>query len=410
MLRAVAEKPSATEPWVLEALRLLPLPSLPLDPRRGIQSPLTHNWLRGRVAGTQEGTAGFSGANILIIADEASGIKETFFAAFEGNTAGGGHQLLYGNPTQTSGTFFEAERQQIRGEPPNETGVWKFHRLRSVDAPLWIVGREWIPGLATPEWCEQRRKQWGVDDPRYQVRVLGRPPSQAANSVVALLLVEQAVERWPSCAPDGPISLGLDVARFGDDQSVAQPNRGSRALEARACSGFDSIQVAGMALDVIVANKRVDEPACITVDVGGGYGGGVVDQLRVMLKEHTRPDIQLVRVHEFNGSAAARDPQYVNARDEALFGVGEWLKEGGSIPPDDELQGDILAPQYSFDTKGRRKVEPKDQIKKRLGRSPDKGDALAIAIYGAGNQMTAVVPRQPRPASRWGDDTNARGF
>jgi hypothetical protein len=62
--------------------------------------------------------------------------------------------------------------------------------------------------------------------------------------------------------------------------------------------------------------------------------------------------------------------------------MGEWLKTTGAIPRDDKLEGDLLAPQFQFDAKARRKVEPKKDIKKRLKRSPDDGDALAIALWG----------------------------
>jgi hypothetical protein len=374
--------------WVLDGLALLPFGELPKDPRIGVALPLSGNLLMGRVAGSTEGTAGFSGANILIIPDEASGIDESFFAAFEGNSAGGGRQLLFGNPTQTSGTFFDT------GKPGNwveNGGVWKFFRLPSNETINALEGRIVIPGLATREWCEQRLREWGPDDPRYQVRVLGRPPTQASNSVIALGDVERAIARYASAKPDGPLCIGVDVARFGDDQSVAAPVRGSLSYPRSRRSGYDSIQVAEMVLDLVVREKRPDERCTVIVDVGGGYGGGVVDQLVRLISAHERPDINMVEVVSFNGAEAATDESYVNCRDQSWFAMGDWLKTTGAIPRDDKLEGDLLAPQFQFDAKARRKVEPKKDIKKRLKRSPDDGDALAIALWGRASGESSWV-------------------
>jgi hypothetical protein len=151
-----------------------------------------------------------------------------------------------------------------------------------------------------------------------------------------------------------------------------------------------------MVLDLIIREKRLDEPCTVIVDVGGGYGGGVVDQLVRMIAAHERRDINAIEVISFNGAESASDESYVNCRDQAWFAMGEWLKTTGAIPRDDKLEGDILAPRYQFDAKARRKVEPKKDIKKRLKRSPDDGDALAIALWGRSSASQWVIdPEDP---------------
>lgn len=381
------------EKLLADCARFLPPPEPPRDPRVGLESPISGNLISGRVSGTTEGTAGFSGENLLIIADEASGIENEFFAVFEGNTAGGGRQLLLGNPTQTSGIFYDTQRG----------GLWNFFRLSSWDTP------QDIPGLAKREWCQQRLDDWGHDDPRYQIRVLGRPPLHSAQAVCSLSSIEAAKARWPMSVPNGPLHIGVDVARFGDDASVTICVRGDRAEVPRSTNGFDAVQVASMVLGLIEEQKGVGESCLVTIDVGGGYGGGVLDVLTRMLAGNPRPDIRDVQVRGFNGSSTeVSDLQYPIARDEAWFGVERWMVQGGAIPPNEKLESDLLAPHYDFDLKGRRKVEPKKDVKKRLGRSPDFGDALALAVYRRANKAPQNFDDQ-NFEDRW-SSFGGRGF
>jgi hypothetical protein len=72
-------------------------------------------------------------------------------------------------------------------------------------------------------------------------------------------------------------------------------------------------------------------------------------------------------------------------RDQLWFGLTDWLKEGGALPEDNKLSAELVAPKYRFDAQRRRKVESKDEIKKRLKRSPDRADAVALFVYGRGS-------------------------
>ncbi len=121
------------------------------------------------------------------------------------------------------------------------------------------------------------------------------------------------------------------------------------------------------------------ESVVINVDAGGGYGGGVVDQLRAECD-----DLGLINitVNELHPSSMAYDAQYDLKRDELWFGVRSWMDQGGALPPHEDLDTELLAPVYSFTLRGSKiKVEPKDEIKKRIGRSPDFADALCLALH-----------------------------
>jgi hypothetical protein len=75
------------------------------------------------------------------------------------------------------------------------------------------------------------------------------------------------------------------------------------------------------------------------------------------------------------------EDEYLNLRAQLWFGLNDWLKAGGSLPKDDELVQELLAPTYKFAPKGQQQVESKDDIKKKIGRSPDRADAACLAVY-----------------------------
>jgi hypothetical protein len=310
-----------------------------------------------------ERMGGYSGSELLVIADEASGIQESIFEAVEGNMGGGGHKVLVGNPTQLGGTFYDAFHDQA--------DLWETLHISSEETPNVIDGRMVIPGLATREWVERCKIAWGEDDPRYQVRVRGNFPGQAANSVIGLTTVEEAVARWNTTEADGQLELGVDVARFGDDDSVIIARRGKKAFRPVTVHGQDTVQIAGLALKIAHKLRSPNERVKIKVD-GIGVGSGVVDQLK------THDDVDVVDV---NVASAATDDEYANLRAQIWFATDDWLKDGGAIPGDKGLKGELVAPTYKFNARGKQVVEAKEDMKKRLKRSPDRADALGLSIY-----------------------------
>jgi hypothetical protein len=334
------------------------------DPRKGIK--FGDKWgIFGLTTDKPERIAGLSGDRLMFLVDEASGYPEELFTAVFGNMAGGGKVLLTGNPTQTSGTFYNA----FHGNRDR----WETIHISSEDTPNFHGGN--VPGLATPEWATWAAGEWGKDSPLYDVRVRGQFPKQASNSVIGLADVEAASGRWSATAGEGELSIGVDVARFGDDSSVIAVRRGMRIEEFAVVQGLDTVQVAGKVREVIARHRRGSESVSVKVDTIG-VGGGVADQLRT-------DRLHLVEVNSSEASSSPED--YYNLRSQLWFDIGSWLKAGGAIPKDSKLEGELVAPTYSFDPKGRRKVEGKADIKKRLGRSPDRADATALAIYTVPN-------------------------
>jgi hypothetical protein len=315
-----------------------------------------------------ERIAGVSGANVLYIVDEGSGIDELIYEAIEGSRAGGAHLVVFGNPTQTSGTFFDAFT--------SSRDRWHCIHVSSEESPN-VTGESRVPGLATAEWVEEKRAEWGEDSPLFQVRVRGNFPLHAENAVIGIGLVEAAVARYAEAPDDGELTIGVDVARFGDDETVIWPVRGRKALPPTVLHSMDIVAVSGEVARLTRAMSHSDERPTIKVDVIG-VGAGVADHLRAL--ETLNATIIDVNVGESAPPVCVDEPEYARLRDYVWFRLKEWMTTG-AIPDDGKLQAELLAPRYGFTVDGKLKVEPKDETKKRLKRSPDRADALGLAVY-----------------------------
>jgi hypothetical protein len=316
--------------------------------------------------------AGFSGANLLFIVDEASGVEDRIFDAIEGNRAGGAHVVMISNPTQLSGTFYESHT--------TKASYWKTLHISSEE-----VARE-VPsgtGLANSEYIEEKRREWGPDyesDARYLVRIRGQFPRQGDDTMIGLGLVEDAIARYASTPGEGSLEIGVDVARYGTDESVIATRRGKRVFPLVVMKGFNVVQVAGKVLEVVRDHRGPNEKVTVRIDTSN-MGGGVADILR------TGDGSQAVNIDvvECMASSAATASGYSRLRDQVWGSFRDWLREGGALPDDPLLRDDAVAPKYGFDAQGRIKVESKLDMRKRIGRSTDRADAVALAVYQGGD-------------------------
>ena len=167
-----------------------------------------------------------------------------------------------------------------------------------------------------------------------------------------------------------PLIIGIDVARFGDDKSVFCFRRGRLCSEFKCFDKFDNVAVANQATHYI----REYKPARVFIDAGG-VGGGVVDIL------NDRGFKKIVRAVMF-GAKALADDRYHNRRAEMWDELRQWLQSvpAVKIPADENLCTELVAVNKKYDSRGRLQLEEKDEIKRRLGRSPDMADALALTF------------------------------
>ena len=166
---------------------------------------------------------------------------------------------------------------------------------------------------------------------------------------------------------NAPVVLGIDPARFGDDRSVVFRRQGLQAFKPVVYRGVDNMELASR-----VANQ-IEEHQPDAVFCDAGAGAGVIDRLRQL-------EYDVIEV-PFGGKANKPNLN-INRRTEMWWEMKEWVEQGGAIPDDQALKQELGTPVYWFDSAGRRVLESKDQIKKRLqgAGSPDLADALCLTF------------------------------
>jgi phage terminase large subunit len=369
------------------------------DPATGWR--LAGCYVVGTSADSEEALGGYSrieGKGSLFVCDEASSeFFDLVWRAVEGNCQGGGKILLLGNPTRTTGKFFAVFRNA------REKRLWVRFTIAAED-----VCDSGVPGLVTRDAVERVREARGEKDIFFVVRVLGEFFEGATNAIVSLASWERATARFASLTDaqerlflaSSPLEIGVDVAWFGDDTSVIQPRRGRRAYKFEDHYGRDTAELADLVVRTIDRLGLPGEEVRVKVDTVG-IGAGVYANLRVEARarrkvrdavreagqRYDKPLIVPVRVEV---GRTADVPKYVNVRSQIAFGLAEWLEDGAVVPPDDSLEEEVLAPTYSPDARMRLQAEPKKDVKKRLGRSPDHFDALALAVYRGRDDLADV--------------------
>lgn len=317
-------------------------------------------------AESPEALQGIHSDNVMLVADEASGVPEAVFEAAIGSMSGeSAVTLMLGNPTRTSGFFYDSHNKNREH--------WHAMRVSCLDSKR----------VATA-FVDQVARAYGEESNAYRVRVLGEFPKADDDTIIPLALVEDAMRRESSASPTAPIVWGLDVARFGDDCSALAKRQSNLLLEPiKKWHKLDLMQVAGVVkAEWDAVDDQKQRPVEILVD-SIGLGSGVVDRLR----ELGLP-VRGVNVSE----SPALKNSYRNLRTELWFKAKAWFEQRNcALPKDDALCADLVSVKYlSPDSAGRLMAESKDQTKKRLRRSPDLADAFVLtfasdagtAIYG----------------------------
>lgn len=344
---------------------------------------------------------------VLYIFDEAKTIPQETFDAAEGAFSGAGddtaqeaYALASSTPGPPMGRFYEIHKQQ--------PGLEDWHAIHVTLEDTIACGR------VSRGWAEQRAKLWGVKSAVYINRVLGEFAASEEDGVIPLAWVELANERWQALPPqdddvDPLKAVGVDVARSGKDKTVLALRFGLSIRELRRESKQGTMDTAGQVKGILEAHFFIARSLSAVVDVIG-IGAGVVDRLRETSKA------QIVAFNASEGSDRkdrSRELGFVNCRAAAWWNVREMLDPDSGIevalPPDDLLTGDLTAPTWRVMSGGRIQVESKDDIKKRLGRSTDDGDAVVMAFWEEGkvgvggfgsNPDASFFAAKPR-RSRW---------
>jgi phage terminase large subunit len=329
----------------------------------------------GFTAKEAEAVAGVSGANLLYLLDEASGIPAAIFNAIEGNRAAGARLCMASNPTKTEGDFYDAFSSKKH--------LYKTIQISSEDSPNVIEGREVIPGLAGREWVEEKRIEWGVDHPYYKIRVKGVFVLDDAKRILSVDAIVQAEARWYVTEPTGRLSIGLDPAgEAGDgDETIFAARRGNKVMALYPFRGLNEEGHLVQLLGIIEEFRMPRDQMPLVVYDGLGVGAGIGACFRGFLaKDNNDRKFELLSVRASDN--ATREPsKYVKTRDELWANAAAWIRDGGAIPEDAKLQKELHQPEWLTHVTGRLRVTPKEEIKKALGRSPDRADAFALCVW-----------------------------
>lgn len=340
--------------------------------RTGLKSP-DFREVFGFTAREAEAVAGISGANLLYLIDEASGVPATIFEAIEGNRAAGARIVMMSNPTKTSGEFFEAFHAK--------RAFYHCIQVSSEESPNVVAGRAVIPGLAGRDWIEEKKQEWGEESPMYKIRVKGEFALSEDGKIFSTHAIKEAEQRWHETPEIGRLYVGLDPAgpSGSGDETVYAVRRGMKLIELVALRGLND-EAHLVHLFAILGRHRLErETPIVVLDREGTIGSALYGRMLDFV-ERNKGIFELVAVRA--SDRAHRQPMvYDRQRDALAANLEAWLRDGGSIPEDTRLAGELHALEWETQANGRQKVTRKDKIRKELGRSPDRYDALALACW-----------------------------
>lgn len=337
--------------------------------------------------------------DILIIADEASGIESDIWVGIQGLMSSEGSRLLaIGNPTDPTGEFAKMfERPGVfkmniaAFDTPNFTtfGI----TLDDIRSGAWqekVTGEMPRGYLTDPAWVADKLERWGEDSPLWKSRVLGEFPDLGDDVLIPLSWVQKSMNRWQGYPEGRPTVAGMDIARFGNDRSCIAIRRGHKIDKLQVYNKLDLMTLTGALISTIrekgIQRAYVDEP---------GMGGGVIDRAK-------ERKLGKIVIGISTGDQATDSERFLNLRAELWWTLREHLNPDQAanknylvLPPDEELLADLTAPKYKYTSRGQIQVESKEDMKKRGKRSTDLADAVCLAIIGAWRYKPQVkVPDQ----------------
>ena len=333
---------------------------------------------------------GWHSPNLLVILDEANGVPHHIVTTLNRMlmTGASSRMLMIGNTVSPAGYFYDVRR----GQGPSNNCI----TITAFDTPNVQAGEELIPGLVTQQWVEDIRKEAGEDSLIYRSLVLAEFPEDDPQGLIPLSWVEAAEQRWADIQSqpgevvvEGTEIVGCDPGKSetGDARAIVR-RRGNVVLDLELAHGLSTMETAGR------LKAEADAGAIVCLDVIG-IGTGIYDRLE-------EQDVDVVGVN-FAEHSDAKDSTglygMLNKRAQYWWAMREALDPNGAIrlaiPPNNKLRYDLTAPRWWPTSAGKIQIEKKEDIRKRLGRSPDLGDALACTFAAPYDQDIVCFTVQP---------------
>lgn len=371
----------------------------------------------GTVANDPNAFAGFRSDEILVVEDEAAGIDSTIDEAADALCAGERDRIVrIGNPICGPTHHFSKGFSR-----PDIPGKLKNIRISSRESPNVVAGRTVIPGLASLALIEAFERKYGKGSVVVGARIDGIAPGADADGLISLADLAYARSRdvaGVEPADEDVVRLGCDVARFGDDLTVVYACRGPRPW---IVPGGIIAKADGVTVARFLAKTCADLRAWSVAIDGGGLGAGPLDAIAV-LREHEEFNRDVAVYDVQFGAKSSDDTQWTNVRTELWWRLRDWIRDHASIAPDvldEHLEEELLVTRYEMRGKAVQ-LESKEEIKKpdRLGRSPDRADALSLAVAGhlvparrmfGGDGAPSVVAPEPDPRADDDDEVTVHG-
>lgn len=357
----------------------------------------------GFTAKVPEKFFGFHSDYILVIIDEASGMEEPIYKGVRAITPNeNAHTLYIGNPTNADGTFAAAfKNPRVKQftisafDSPNlkANNITDVEQLKKVFTPP--PGVEPLdhkpkfnlpyPALISPTAVYERYMEWGIDNPFWQALIMAEFPDQPEDTLIPMNLILAAMDPelnadWD--IEDGPNEYGGDIARYGSDRTVIIPRRGGLVRPSRVYTR----QSTDLTTDRIISSMQedgcIDDPRTVVRIDDSTMGGGVTDQLiRRKRDQYKNAYFYQVAPILFN-QRPDNTNKFYDKRAEMYWTIRErfYNKNIRFEKKDMELAGELGSVRYEITPKGLIRIEQKDEIKKRTGKSPDKADALVLAF------------------------------
>ncbi len=341
-----------------------------------------------RTATKPENMQGFHEDNMLFIVDEASGVADPIMEAILGTLSGANNKLLMcGNPTKTSGTFFDAFHA--------DRAQYKYHTVSSRDSPR--TNKDNIASLD---------RKYGKDSNVVRVRVDGEFPEEANDVFITLCLVEQCgskIYELPEEKGMPYIIFGVDIARFGDDETIIYRNVKGKLKLVVHRHGQNLMATVG---DIVAQYKKVIKEfprynGRIYVNIDDtGLGGGVTDRLKEVKRELNLNRLFVIPINaaekiETDSMEGKEAAEHYNNLTTHMWAVLRELLENKLIELEDDADtfAQLSVRKYFMTSNGKLELESKKEMKKRGVSSPDRADAAALSTYlGKIKKYTGSTP------------------
>lgn len=310
-----------------------------------------------------EGIHGEHRADMLIIADEASGIPTEILDALVGGMSEDHNlMLMISNPTLCHGFFYDSHN--------DSSDQWDT---------LHFSARE--SEMVSSAHIERLEKKHGKNSPIIAIEVDGEFPELSDYSLFSSAWFERA-EGQGLFGDGDEVEMGVDVARFGADSTAVAIISGSDLLFLDKWHGADISHSSGKIVRLLEEHEEV---TILKVDEIG-VGGGLLDVLCEMQDDgKIRPEVEIMGVNVTD--SPDDDDDFVQLRDQMWFEFADRLRDGAlGVSEDIDLElfyamkNECIPVEYSYKSDGRRKVESKDDMRKKTGGSPDITDAVLIAF------------------------------